>query len=611
MDDYNLNPNDVRDEPRARNEGNEAFQDAQIGIGILDLDPEEEFPDYLRQGRTAIRQRADIARRRAEASARDAGGGSVASHGSAAVFGRATRRTLEEITQDEVIVRKADRGVAGSKIFVSNRTAATQALSAKFLGSVYLQSKNAAGENNQKAKLIQEQFVSNLDVVKKLRERMVQYDTKTPFMIPQGYSDTVSINGWEDRWDLSGEIIDLTINWGKLTLDHCCKWQRDFNGYSDDVDHISSIWTKDLLLNSMDPELRKVVEEKFLKLDAYQQGGITFLKILLDTVFKMSSMSEESLKAFIKDFGKTGVAKVSGENVRAIATQIDAIAERLADSGLLRSESFISYVNGLTLCSVPAFKAVFQNKLTEYTYMDATGDSALSSMSSAEVLAKIKETSTAARAIYDHLNLGKAWNLPGKHGHNAVVVNKCDNCGALDHLSPKCPKPHDEEKCKKARDARAKAKGASEGGKGGRGGRGGRGGGAGRGDEGQRAPWNGNAKGANSGISNIDGTWKMHCSKCGGWNETHTTKYHDEQGRSAATFQVPAHHPWWVTTGKVFSAAVVIGGTPTAGAASVGGTTITGSMLSSLMGVVDRHITSTDNAEMSSLLADIRSVLGN
>jgi hypothetical protein len=60
MDDYNLNPNDVRDEPRARNKGNEAFRDAQIGIGILDLDPNEEFPDYLRQGRSDIWQRADI-----------------------------------------------------------------------------------------------------------------------------------------------------------------------------------------------------------------------------------------------------------------------------------------------------------------------------------------------------------------------------------------------------------------------------------------------------------------------------------------------------------------------------------------------------------------------
>ena len=638
MEDDSITSNVVRPLQRARDDDDEALLGGREGIGQIDLGLEEGFepepgfeplgepfevgrevrfelppqglnPDYLQQGRAAIRQRADIARSRA--AARLAGGGSTTSHGSAAVFGRTTRRTLDEITQDEVIVRKSDRGVAGSKIFVSNRTAATQALSAKFLGSVYLHSKNAAGENNQKAKLIQEQFVSNLDVVKKLRERMVQYDTKTPFMIPQGYSDTVGINGWEDRWDLGGVIIDLTANWGKVTLDHCCKWQRDFNGYSDDVDHVSSIWTKDLLVNSMDHELRKVVEEKFFKLDAYQQGGITFLKILLDTVFKMSSMSEESLKSFIKDFGKTGVAKVSGENVRAIATQIDAIAERLADSGLLRSESFISYVNGLTLCSVPAFKAVFQNKLTEYTYMDATGDSTLSSMSSADVLAKIKETSTAARAIYDHLNLGKAWNLPGKHGHNAVVVNKCDNCGALDHLSPKCPKPRDEEKCKKAREVRAKARADSDGGRGGRGGRGrgGRGHGAGRGDG--RAPWDDKAKAVNSGISKIDGTWKMHCSKCDGWNETHTTKYHDEHARSAATFQVPAHHPWWLTTGKVFSGAVVIGGTPTAGAASVGGSTVTGSMLSSLTGVVDRHITGTENAEMSSLLADLRSVLGN
>ena len=101
----------------------------------------------------------------------------------------------------------------------------------------------------------------------------------------------------------------------------------------------------------------------------------------------------------------------------------------------------------------------------------------------------------------------------------------------------------------------------------------------------------------------------MNFLKCG-WNETHTTKFHDEQGRSAVTFQVPAHHPWWVTTGKVFSAAVVIGGTPTAGA-SVAGTVASGSLLSSLTGVVDRHLTTSDNAEMTSLLADMRSVLGN
>ncbi len=55
-----------------------------------------------------------------------------------------------EIEQDEVVVRKGDRELPGSKIYVANRIAATQSLLSKFLGSFHLQSKNAAGENVQK-----------------------------------------------------------------------------------------------------------------------------------------------------------------------------------------------------------------------------------------------------------------------------------------------------------------------------------------------------------------------------------------------------------------------------------------------------------------------------
>ena len=65
----------------------------------------------------------------------------------------------------------------------------------------------------------------------------------------------------------------------------------------------------------MDPDLRRVVEEKYSKLDPYLQGGITFFKLTFDTVFKMSAMAEESLKTFIKDVGKNRLAKVSHENV--------------------------------------------------------------------------------------------------------------------------------------------------------------------------------------------------------------------------------------------------------------------------------------------------------
>jgi hypothetical protein len=245
----------------------------------------------------------------------------------------------------------------------------------------------------------------------------------------------------------------------------------------------------------------------------------------------MSSMAEESLKSFIKDFGKNGLAKVEHENVRTISYKVDGIAKRLADSNFLRSEPFIQYLTGYTRCSVTVFKEVFNHKLTEFMYLDATGGDHFSSLASTEVLDNINELSQAAVAIYDHLQLGigKKWNLPGKQFNAVLVPPKCDNCGDPNHLSPKCPKPRDEEKCKKARELRAKS-GATNRGRGGRGqgGRGGRGDGSGRGSDsqGQRAPWDSTAAtGANpgSGVKMIDGVCKMHCTKGCGWNESHTS----------------------------------------------------------------------------------------
>ncbi len=60
-----------------------------------------------------------------------------------------------------------------------------------------------------------------------------------------------------------------------------------------------------------------------------------------------------------------------------------------------------------TYCSAPKFKMVFVNKSVEYTYQDAKGGLFLALMSSSDALLKFKETSCAAVAIYDHLQLGK------------------------------------------------------------------------------------------------------------------------------------------------------------------------------------------------------------
>ena len=133
---------------------------------------------------------------------------------------------------------------------MASKIAATQSLPVKFLGSFHLLSNNAPGENVQKLKHIQDEFLSNLEVVKKFKERVHQYDMRTPLKVPAVYRDVVGEDAWDGQWDASNpdcKIVDLTLHWGKLPLDHILKWQRDFNGYSSDADHVSSIWIKDLL----------------------------------------------------------------------------------------------------------------------------------------------------------------------------------------------------------------------------------------------------------------------------------------------------------------------------------------------------------------------------
>ena len=155
---------------------------------------------------------------------------------------------------------------------------------------------------------------------------------KSVLNIPSSYDNTGIT--FKDRWGFTNpnfSLVDMSQNWNKVTLSHCKNWQRDVNNHAADVDYESSIWTKELLESCLDPELKKQVKDQYDRLDLYQKGGITYFKIVVDTVFKMSSLTVKSLKEFISDFGKNGLTKVQGENVRQVGTLIIAITTCLAD----------------------------------------------------------------------------------------------------------------------------------------------------------------------------------------------------------------------------------------------------------------------------------------
>ncbi len=79
----------------------------------------------------------------------------------------------------------------------------------------------------------------------------------------------------------------------------------------------------------------------------------------------------------------------------------------------------------------------------------------------------------------------------------------------------------------------------------------------------------------------------------------------------AATFKVPPHHPYWLISGKPYTAAAIAAGVLSPSVAGATQVPTSASVLASLTSVVDQHIANVKSAEMSSFLRELRNMLGN
>ena len=147
-------------------------------------------------------------------------GASVASTGAASlgIQFQTTSRTLEELMESEVIARKQDRGVKGSKTYIAICKSATTALPDKLLGPRFLGTKNKEGELLNRSKSIQEDYLSNLQALKPIINQMIHYNLKGVLNVPLVYDDHGLT--YKDRWNFSSpnfSTIDISQNWNQVT----------------------------------------------------------------------------------------------------------------------------------------------------------------------------------------------------------------------------------------------------------------------------------------------------------------------------------------------------------------------------------------------------------
>ena len=328
-------------------------------------------------------------------------------------------------------------------------------------------------------------------------------------------------------------IISGTITKKQITTwcDDCIRWATDEVKAYESQDQE---WIGELLRNSCTPDLASQVDRDIEKESGSKQGGVVWAWIILHKIVYVSEDVLTALAKRIKEFGKTGLMGIQGENVMTARAEQLTFAMRLDAKKRLPPDAVDDVIQGLAKCSHVEFSKMFadfriaqKNSLIPGTELSGT---------TLEQLVKLWDE---AEDQYRSYTLSDQWNAGPSVHYSGTGPIKCDNCGGP-HTLPHCPEPRDEARIKRNRQARLDRGGGGRGGGRGRGrGGGGRGSGSLTGRNGyQRQGKFGPPKDQEL-VRTINGKTHAACKICG-WNTgptMHTTGQHAKATKKGYSLQ--------------------------------------------------------------------------
>ncbi len=134
----------------------------------------------------------------------------------------------------------------------------------KFGAAKHFVPRNLEGETKSSSKYrnIESEYVGNLTKIKAFRTRVANYGMQAPFLI-QELVDPTGAEPW-DCFGPENTCLDLMNHWSTFLFEHIHLFQKDTNkAAGDDEDLTSTMWVKELIVNSSDPALIQRIGEKF------------------------------------------------------------------------------------------------------------------------------------------------------------------------------------------------------------------------------------------------------------------------------------------------------------------------------------------------------------
>ncbi len=338
-------------------------------------------------------------------------------------FSEATSVDDGEFTQNEIVIKKGDRGVPGMSEYRKAYSLITAALEEKFGAAKHFVVSSRDGETNSgntKYKNIQEQFAGNFAKLAVAKKHCIAFDLMEVLEIPNYRNKSAAHPA--QCWGT--ETKNLIKHWSNFELEQIVDWQQDSNRFGGEVNCQTSQWLQTFLYNSCTVELRSCVDVTYDTLEAVERGGVVYFYLILVEMFQMTTDVVTALKSTFTNFRKEGLLKIPHENVSVISRQLEAMAVSLNEVGALPDKAPLDTLEGLSICSCAPFKETFSFQLTEerirhLRQRHGGGESTLD---------RLRTILREANSLYNSLNTSNKWNIP----HHGGRAHSCWNCGG-DH----------------------------------------------------------------------------------------------------------------------------------------------------------------------------------
>lgn len=392
--------------------------------------------------------------------------------------------------------------------------------------------------DSKKYEHIQVLAAKNMAGVKKLRVHAEKYDMMDILIVPE-VTDPSDLSLPPAAVFTLDTKHDLLKDWMKISYERICCVQKFTNTsrYIDPADADSSKHLLTFVWDSCTESLLLKIEERFNKLPDGAKGGLTFLWLLLNTVFQMSLNTIKGYKDFLTLYGEKGPSVFGHlESFAVGGPQLAAVVYLLASANKLPSEASLYILQGGAKCSNKLLRDLCdKERLVEAARRMAAWDPTtdIDSQDSIQKRAEAhiemcmecyqSELANGGQFATPHKPSDVRLNALTTPGGGAGGKTKCFNCEEFGCDVAKCSKPKDQARItanrKKFLDAKAASK--SPGG----------GGGAATGT----VPTRTSGQPSTKKFGNVT---KTMCTKCGGYSDTHSTKYHSIWKQEGAAFNL-------------------------------------------------------------------------